>query len=99
MSEEKTASAGSTKVTKVKATSMVADKQVYCGPTIRGVAKQYTVFENGLPAKLAELAEQKPVLKALIVPVSKFATTRERVERVGTAESILFAKAAAALKK
>lgn len=97
MSEEKTASANSTKATKVKAA--VTGKQVYCGPTIHGVAKQYTVFENGLPAKLAELAEQKPVLKALIVPVSKFATTRERVERVGTAESILFAKAAAALKK
>lgn len=97
MSEEKTAVASSAKAIKAKAAT--TGKQVYCGPTIRGVAKQYTVFENGLPAKLAELAEQKPVFKALIVPVSKFATTRERVERVGTAESILFAKAAAALKK
>lgn len=97
MSEEKTAAVSSAKAIKVK--TATTGKQVYCGPTIRGIAKQYTVFENGLPAKLAELAEQKPVFKALIVPVSKFATTRERVERAGTAESILFAKAAAALKK
>ena len=23
--------------------------QVYCGPTVRGVAKQYTVFHGGIP--------------------------------------------------
>ena len=27
-------------------------KTVYCGPTIRGVANQYTVFDGGIPAKL-----------------------------------------------
>ena len=94
MSDEKEVAA--TKAAKTKATQ--AEQKVYCGPTIRGVARQYTVFENGLPAKLEALAAEKPVFRALIVPVSKFAVTRERVERAGTAESILYANACAALK-
>ena len=72
-------------------------KKVYCGPTIRGVANQYTVFEGGIPAKLEELAEKNAAVKALIVPLEKFAVTRERVEREGTAENILFKKALKAL--
>lgn len=73
-------------------------KKVYCGPTIRGVANQYTVFEGGIPAKLEEQAAKSAAIKALIVPLEKFAATRERVERHGTAENILFQKAQAALK-
>ena len=72
-------------------------KKVYCGPTIRGVANQYTVFEGGIPAKLEELASKNAAVKALIVPLEKFAVTRERVERKGTAENILFEKALKAL--
>ena len=71
---------------------------VYCGPTIRGVANQYTVFEGGIPTKLQEQAAKSAAIKALIVPLEKFAVTRERVEREGTAEYILFQKARAALK-
>ena len=72
-------------------------KKVYCGPTIRGVANQYTVFEGGIPAKLEELAAKNAAVKALIVPLEKFAVTRERVERKGTAENILLEKALKAM--
>ena len=46
---------------------------VYCGPTIKGVAPQYTVFVGGIPEKLTEIAEEHPVVKALIVPREKLA--------------------------
>ena len=70
----------------------------YCGPTIKGIAAQGTVFVNGLPDKLTEKITEFPALKGLIVPRSKFAETRVRVEKEGTAENILFKKAVALLK-
>ena len=36
----------------------------YCGPTVKGIAPQYTVFVDGLPEKLKEKVEQVPFLKA-----------------------------------
>ena len=74
------------------------EKMVYCGPTIRGVANQYPVFEGGVPDKLEEWADKSTAIKALIVPLEKFALTRERVERQGTAENVLFQKAQAVLQ-
>ena len=70
----------------------MAEKKVYCGPTIRGVARQYTVFEGGIPAKLEELAEGNAAIRSLIVPMDKFAATRMKVEKAGTAENILYNK-------
>lgn len=31
---------------------------VYCGPSIRGVARQYTAYNNGIPQGLKEAAEK-----------------------------------------
>ena len=78
-----------------KAEDAVVEAQVYCGPNIKGVAPQYTVFTDGLPAKLVEKAEAFPIVKALIVPREKFAEMRMKVEKEGTAENILYKKAAA----
>ena len=66
----------------------------YCGPTVKGIAPQYTVFVDGLPDKLKEKVEQVPMLKALIVPLDKFAEMRTKTEREGTRENILCKKAA-----
>ena len=33
----------------------------YCGPTVKGIAPQYTVFVDGLPEKLKEKVEQVPL--------------------------------------
>lgn len=41
---------------------------VYCGPTIPGVAKQFTVFQGGLPAPLAEAIKKTPAMGELIIP-------------------------------
>lgn len=81
-----------------KAEDAIVEAQVYCGPNIKGVAPQYTVFTDGLPAKLVEKAEAFPIVKALIVLREKFAEMRMKVEKEGTAENILYKKAAALLK-
>ena len=61
---------------------------VYCGPSVRGVARQYTVYASGnTPAAL-----QHPAAKNLLVPVERFAQTRKALETAGTAESILYNK-------
>ena len=33
---------------------------VYCGPTIPGVAKQFTIYNNGIPRTLAEEIVKTP---------------------------------------
>ena len=43
---------------------------VYCGPTIPGVANQYTCYTGGvLPKQLAEAVEKSPVMAQLVIPL------------------------------
>lgn len=45
---------------------------VYCGPTIPGVAKQYTVYMAGVVSPmLATAAEISPTIQGLIVPLDQ----------------------------
>ncbi len=90
MSDEKKTPAA---VDKTPAAQAVA----YCGPTIKGVAPQYTVFVDGIPEKLAEIAEEHPVVKALIVPREKLAEMRVKVEQGGTRENLLYQNAVSVL--
>lgn len=66
--------------------------QVYCGPTVRGVAKQYTVYAGGIPAELEDFIRRHPEAAVLVVPVEKFAQTRKRMETAGTAEAMVYRK-------
>lgn len=66
-------------------------KRVYCGPTVRGVAKQYTVY-GGIPAALEAFIAAHPEAGALLVRMEDFAQTRKRMETAGTAEAILYNK-------
>ena len=70
----------------------------YCGPTVKGIAPQYTVFVDGLPEKLKEKVEQVPLLNALIVPLDKLAETRVKIDQEGTRENILYNKATDLMK-
>ena len=65
---------------------------VYCGPSVKGVAKQYTVFHGGIPRALAEFADRHKAANAMIVPIEKFAEMRNRLETAGTAEARLYQK-------
>lgn len=66
--------------------------RVYCGPSVRGVARQYTVYSGNTPAALEEFIEKHPAARGLLVPVERFAETRRRLETAGTAEAILYNK-------
>ena len=66
--------------------------QVYCGPTVRGVAKQYTVYSGELPEELTAFIQKHPEAGALVVPVERFAETRRKLEQAGTAQAILCRK-------
>ena len=65
---------------------------VYCGPSVRNVARQYTVYSGGIPDVLKAFVMEHPAAKGLLVSVERFAQVRIRLETKGTAESILFNK-------
>jgi len=94
MSDEKKTTAATK-----KAAAVQEEAVVYCGPTIKGLAPQYTVFVGGVPTKLAEKMEAIPVLKALTVPREQFPQMRVKVEQNGTRENSLYQRADALLKE
>lgn len=65
---------------------------VYCGPSVRGVARQYTTYQGGIHDPLKEFIKEHPAVRGLIVPASRFAIVRKRLETRGTAESIIYKK-------
>ena len=56
---------------------------VYCGPSIRGVARQYTAYNNGIPQGLKEATEKNKILAALIVPLEEL-PERQKSGRIYT---------------
>lgn len=65
---------------------------VWCGPSVRNVVRQYTVFSGGVPEVLEQLLEAHPAAKSLLVPVDRFAQTRRALETKGTAEAVIYNK-------
>lgn len=65
---------------------------VYCGPTVRGVAKQFTVYTNGIPSALEKYMTERPEARSLLVPVERMPQTRENLRKKGTAEAVIFEK-------
>ena len=64
---------------------------VYCGPSIKGVARQYTIFQGGgLPEALRAFVEDHPEVLPLIVSIGKFPAMRKRLDTPGTLEARLF---------
>ena len=61
-----------------KKTNPATGPVVYCGPTIPGVAVQYTTYTNGTPTALAEAIKEKPVLGGLVVPLDKLPEVRRQ---------------------
>ena len=68
------------------------DARVYIGPDRPG-AKQYTVFNNGLPESLKKKTGRKPFFNSLIIPVKKLAQAGRELDTEGSALNILFKKA------
>lgn len=63
---------------------------VYCGPTVRGVARQYTTFQGGIPDALRDFIREHPEARQLIVSTAQFPAMRRRLDTAGTAEAKLY---------
>lgn len=63
---------------------------VYCGPTVRGIAKQYTVYHGRLPAPLVTFLAKHPAAQCLCVPLDKFAETRAGLNTKGSTQATLY---------
>lgn len=71
---------------------------VYCGPSVKGVARQYTIFQGGgLPEALRAFVEDHPEVLPLIVSIGKFPAMRKRLDTPGTPEARLFKRIKGAL--
>lgn len=64
--------------------------KMYIGPSIRGVVKHGAAFSGGLPARVKKLADAKPVINNLIVPVSDLADAIKRSNEEGTAVAVAY---------
>lgn len=69
---------------------------VWCGPSVKGVAAQYTVFTE-MPKQLGALVEQIPAARGLVVALDKFPQVRMALEWVGSKESKWYTKVKCAL--
>ena len=63
---------------------------MYIGPSIRGVVRHGAAFSGGLPARVQKLADAKPIIKNLIVPVSDLADAIKRSNEEGTAVAVAY---------
>lgn len=52
---------------------------VYCGPTLPGTARQYTVYQNGIPGPLAGAVAENPALGSLILPLNRLPEARKAI--------------------
>lgn len=68
------------------------DPCVYCGPSVRNVARQFTVYHGGIPDALKEFIKEHRAARGLLVSVERFSQVRKRLETPGTGEFILFQK-------
>lgn len=63
---------------------------MYIGPSIRGVVKHGAAFSGGLPARVQKLADAKPIINNLIVPVSDLADAIKHSNEEGTAVAVAY---------
>lgn len=64
---------------------------VYIGPDIPDV-KQYTVFNNGLPATLVQKIADRPFFNSLVVPVTRLAQANADLAKEGSALNVIYKK-------
>lgn len=65
---------------------------VYCGPSVKGIARQYTTFQGGLPDAMKKFIREHPDAMGLIVSTGKFPAMRKKLDTVGTPEAKLYKK-------
>ncbi len=63
---------------------------VYCGPSVRGVARQYTTYQGGITDELRGFIKEHPEARRLIVSTAQFPNLRKRLDTPGPAEAKLY---------
>lgn len=63
---------------------------VYCGPTVRGVARQYTIYQGGIHDTLRDFIKEHPEARQLIVSTAQFPAMRKRLDTPGTEAAKLY---------
>lgn len=82
-----------------KTAAAAAAQSAYCGPTIPGVAKQFTIYTDGIPAALQAATEENPILAGLVVPLEKLPDAMRQL-REGTGSIFtLYRQAAQAINQ
>lgn len=59
---------------------MKPKKVVYLGPTLPGVAKEGTIYIDGITPQLEEACEQMPTIREFIVPVDTYEEVAKRLK-------------------
>ena len=73
---------------------------VYCGPSVRGVVRQYTIYQGGgLPLAVKELLMKHPKAVALMVSAGRFPIMRKRLDTPDTPEAKLYKELREDLKR
>jgi hypothetical protein len=68
------------------------EQVMYMGPTIRGVVKSGAVFSGGIPKDLEKLAEEKPLISNLIVPLSGIVQAKKDIGTEGTVAAVAYSR-------
>lgn len=63
---------------------------VYCGPSVKGVTRQYTTYQGGIPGALREFFQAHPEALGLVTSTEEFPAMRRRLETPGTKEAELY---------
>lgn len=63
---------------------------VYCGPTVHGVARQYTTYQGGIPKTLQDFIKKHPQARGLIVSTGQFPAVRKLLDTPGTEKAKLY---------
>lgn len=66
---------------------------VYVGPTIAGVVKQNTFFNNGIPSILRTTIDEYPALGGLLIPISRLPKALKDITNNQGALHIIFENA------
>lgn len=75
------------------------DPCVYCGPSVKGVARQYTTYQGGIPDTLRAFIGEHPEALGLMVSTGGFQTMRRKLEKPGTPEAELYKAVKESLKE
>ncbi len=65
---------------------------VYIGPTIKNVAATGTIYNNGIPEKLAGEITRQPIIGSLLVPVEELAAAQRELAVQGSALKVIYNK-------